>query len=99
VGIMLSWLTLQFWRESQYVDAKCWYASTGIQAFTRQNISTVFLDEQTTTTKKQTPWSESASELYRPSNRRLSAKWLPTFAIKGATWSAWRIPTAVFSVF
>jgi hypothetical protein len=24
--------------------------------------------------KKKTPWSESASELYRPSNRRLSAK-------------------------
>jgi hypothetical protein len=32
------------------------------------------------TTNKQTPWSESASELYRPSDRRLSAKWLPTFA-------------------
>jgi hypothetical protein len=30
--------------------------------------------------KKQTPWPESASELYRPSDRRLSAKWLPTFA-------------------
>jgi hypothetical protein len=30
--------------------------------------------------KKKTPWSESASELYRPSDRRLSAKWLPTFA-------------------
>jgi hypothetical protein len=29
---------------------------------------------------KKTPWSESASELYRPSDRRLSAKWLPTFA-------------------
>jgi hypothetical protein len=28
---------------------------------------------------KKTPWSESASELYR----RLSAKWLPTFADKG----------------
>jgi hypothetical protein len=28
---------------------------------------------------KQTPMSESASELYRPSDRRLSAKWLPTF--------------------
>jgi hypothetical protein len=28
---------------------------------------------------KKTPWSESASELYRPSDRRLSAKWLPTF--------------------
>jgi hypothetical protein len=25
-------------------------------------------------TTKQTPWSESASELYRPSDRRLSAK-------------------------
>jgi hypothetical protein len=32
---------------------------------------------------KQTPWSESASELYRPSNRRFSAKWLPTSADKG----------------
>jgi hypothetical protein len=33
--------------------------------------------------KKQTPWSESASELYRPSDRRFSAKWLQTFADKG----------------
>jgi hypothetical protein len=33
--------------------------------------------------KKKTPWSESASELYRPRDRRLSAKWLPTFADKG----------------
>jgi hypothetical protein len=32
---------------------------------------------------KRTPWSESASELYRPSDRRLSAKYLPTFADKG----------------
>jgi hypothetical protein len=37
---------------------------------------------------KQTPWSESANELYRPSDRRLSAKLLPTFADKGAAWSA-----------
>jgi hypothetical protein len=29
------------------------------------------------TTNKQTPWSESASELYRPSDRRLL---VPTFA-------------------
>jgi hypothetical protein len=35
------------------------------------------------TNKKQTLWSESASELYRPSDRRLSAKWLPTFADRG----------------
>jgi hypothetical protein len=33
--------------------------------------------------KKKPPWSESASELYRPSDRRLSAKWLPTFAVRG----------------
>jgi hypothetical protein len=32
---------------------------------------------------KKTPWSESASELYRPSDRRFLAKWLPTFADKG----------------
>jgi hypothetical protein len=29
---------------------------------------------------KQTPWPKSASELYRPSDRRLSAKLVPTFA-------------------
>jgi hypothetical protein len=33
--------------------------------------------------KKKTPWSESLSELYRPSYRRLSKKWLPTFADRG----------------
>jgi hypothetical protein len=32
---------------------------------------------------KQTPWPESASELYRPSNRRLSAKLVPTLADRG----------------
>jgi hypothetical protein len=31
----------------------------------------------------QTPWSESASELYRPSDLRLSAKLVPTFADRG----------------
>jgi hypothetical protein len=30
-----------------------------------------------------TPWSESASELYRPSDLRLSAKWVPTFTDRG----------------
>jgi hypothetical protein len=32
---------------------------------------------------KQIPWSESASELHRPSDRLLSAKWLPIFADRG----------------
>jgi hypothetical protein len=32
---------------------------------------------------KQTPWPESASELYRPRDRRLSAKLVPTFVNRG----------------
>jgi hypothetical protein len=28
---------------------------------------------------KKTPWPQSANELYRPSDRRLSAKLVPTF--------------------
>jgi hypothetical protein len=32
---------------------------------------------------RQTPWSESARELYRPSDLRLSAKLVPTFADRG----------------
>jgi hypothetical protein len=33
--------------------------------------------------RKQTPWSEFASELYQPSDRRLSTKLVPTFADSG----------------
>jgi hypothetical protein len=32
---------------------------------------------------KKTPWPESASELYRPSDRCLSVKLVPTFADRG----------------
>jgi hypothetical protein len=39
--------------------------------------------KHTITTNKETPWPESASELYRPSDRRLSAKLVATFADKG----------------
>jgi hypothetical protein len=49
-------------------------------------------------TTKTTPWPESASELYRPNDRRLSAKLVPNVRIEGVAWSAWRIPTAVFSL-
>jgi hypothetical protein len=50
---------------------------------------TVFNDSYTSRkklslkTKQQTPWPESASELYQPSDRRLSAKLVPTFADRG----------------
>jgi hypothetical protein len=50
-------------------------------------------------TPQQTPWPESASELYRPSDRRLSAKLVPTFVSFGVAYSVQRISTAVISVF
>jgi hypothetical protein len=34
---------------------------------------------------KQAPWPESASELYLPSDRRLSVKLVPTFAERGVS--------------
>jgi hypothetical protein len=45
-----------------------------------------------------TPCLESASELYPPSDRRLSAKWVPTFADRGCHVVSATDPTAVFSV-
>jgi hypothetical protein len=50
--------------------------------------------------KKLTPWLESASELYRPSDRRLSAKLVPTFADRGVSLGqCGGSPTAVISRF
>jgi hypothetical protein len=37
----------------------------------------------TASNNKQTPWPESASELYGPSDRRLLTKLVPTFADRG----------------
>jgi hypothetical protein len=49
---------------------------------------------------KQTPCPESASELYRPSDLRLSAKLVPRFADTGVSRSQrGGSPTAVISVF
>jgi hypothetical protein len=47
---------------------------------------------------KKTPWSESANELYRPSDSRLSAKRLPTFADRGCHVVSVTDPYDVFSV-
>jgi hypothetical protein len=47
-------------------------------------------------TKQQTPWSESASELYQLKDSRLSAKLMPTFA---DIWFHVVSVTAVFSIF
>jgi hypothetical protein len=37
---------------------------------------------------KKTPWSEPTSEIYRPSDRRLSVSDCQLLRIEGATWSA-----------
>jgi hypothetical protein len=42
-----------------------------------------------------TPWIWSASELFRPSDRRLLAKLVPNLRIDGVVWSAQLIPTVV----
>jgi hypothetical protein len=49
---------------------------------------------------KRNPWPESASELYRPSDRRLSVKLVSIFAYREVSHSQrdW-VPTAVFSAF
>jgi CBS-domain-containing membrane protein len=50
-----------------------------------RSLSTYFIafDHRKSNTAKKTPWHESASELYRPSDRRLTAKLAPTFADRG----------------
>jgi hypothetical protein len=50
--------------------------------------STEFAGQQSSIkNSKRIPWPESASELYRPSNRRLSAKLVLTFADRGVSYS------------
>jgi hypothetical protein len=49
--------------------------------------------------KTTTPWPQSANELCRQSDRRFSAKLVPTFLrIEVATWSSGQIPTAPIAV-
>jgi hypothetical protein len=60
----------------------------------RNNIDTVKKNT------KLTPWLESEGELYRPNNRRLSAKLVPTFADRGMSHGqCGGSPTAIISVF
>jgi hypothetical protein len=43
--------------------------------------------EQNKRANKQTLWSVSASQLYLPSNRRLSRRYFQPLRIEGVTWS------------
>jgi hypothetical protein len=57
-----------------------------LNAVTKRNpfpVRTDFGFKEYSKKKKKTQWSESASELYRPSDRCLSAKLVPTFADRG----------------
>jgi hypothetical protein len=51
--------------------------STGLFHWIANKATALIIKEKL---KKKTPWPESASELYQPRDRRLSAKLLPTFA-------------------
>jgi hypothetical protein len=54
----------------------------------------------TVVNNKLTPWLESGSELYRPSDRQLSAKLMQTFADRGVSHDqCGGSPTAVISVY
>jgi hypothetical protein len=55
--------------------------------------------EKERTKKKQTPWFQSASEHYRPSDRRLSAKLVPTLADRVSCSQRNESPRPLISVF
>jgi hypothetical protein len=48
--------------------------------------------------QQQTTYTNTASEVHRPTDQRLSQKLVPTSAY-GIAWPVRRIPTSVFSVF
>jgi hypothetical protein len=50
------------------------------------------MDLKIPTNKQQTPWPESASELYRPSDSCLAAKLVPTFADRGCHVASVTVP-------
>jgi hypothetical protein len=72
---------LDFFSHFIYLRCRCAQRRVVIPSVSLSPLSAGVVSRLYTT--KQTPWSESASELYRPSDRRLSTKWLPTFADKG----------------
>jgi hypothetical protein len=70
---MLGWIILVLWIN--------WERKTENKGRCSRELAIEF--EESLQYKKKTPWSESAGELYRPSDRRLSAKWLPTVSDRG----------------
>jgi hypothetical protein len=75
-GIVICWL---LWAPNQFNQFHIW---THYFFATNFNI-TPSASRVHSMPRKKTPWPESANELYRPSDRRLSAKLVPTFADRG----------------
>jgi hypothetical protein len=85
----LSWLRIlaaSFSPITKCQDDVSWATSFPVPLFTNvpaiRRYTNVDLDSNKNKTKQKTPWSESASELYRSSDRRMSAKLVPTFAVR-----------------
>jgi hypothetical protein len=81
------------WRENY--GFWLWTISVQYQHFYQSvNVRYKFLEQSynLSTNKEQTRWSQSASELYRPSDRRLLEKLMPTLADRSVPSSARRIP-------
>jgi hypothetical protein len=77
---LTSWLmVLFFWKGIWWTGKVFWIVSNLINIPNRKFVAVKWF----ALLKLKTPWSESASELYRPSDRRLSAKRLPTCADRG----------------
>jgi hypothetical protein len=78
---LTAWATA---RQKLQLDCEAMYQDTNSIPIGMENWYTVVAINTSVLNKtKKTPWSESASELYRQSDRRLSAKWLPTSADRG----------------
>jgi hypothetical protein len=69
---------------------------TGIFGPKRQDVGEA--GETRNKQQKQTPWSESACELTDRATAACRRSDCQLLRIEGATWSVWRIPTAVFSI-
>jgi hypothetical protein len=71
----MEWYGLDWWWALVNTVMNLGSSSVAAQlAASREGLNSVEQACYRATTNKQTPWSESASELYRPSDRRLSAK-------------------------
>jgi hypothetical protein len=80
------------WNTALFMQTICWLPSCKTQSKNGRHLycapplsTSIFFSVQSSlpNKRKQTPWPQSSSELYRPSERRLSAKLMPSFEEEG----------------